>query len=123
MKTEKYLYWTYFLPERYDHPSIIPGFFNFSDYKENFLFFHVKAGISFNFEQDHLLNQIAQYTFEISKEEEDYILSDMGDNGKRNYIEKIKELGLSDDYMLYAMAITPESVYLFKQLLLTLQSE
>jgi len=121
MKTEKYLYWTYFLPEQYDNPSIIPGFFDFSDYKEKFLFFHVKAGISFNFEQDHLLSQIAEYTFEICKEEEDYILSDMGDNGKRNYANRLKELGFSDDYMLYAMSITEESVALFKSLLKSIE--
>ena len=64
-----------------------------------------------------------EYTFEISKEEEDYILSDMGDNGKRNYINTIKEQGLGDDYMLYAMAITKESVRLFRQLLLSLQGK
>ena len=54
----------------------------------------------------------------------DYTLEIYGDGELHDELEsQIKELGLSDDYMLYAMAITPESVYLFKQLLLTLQSE
>lgn len=116
MRIEKYLYWTYFLSEQHTVTDIIPGFFNVSEYSDKYLFLHVKAGISFNFQQDKLLDRLAQYTFEISKEEEDYILDDMGINGKKTYACTLKELGLGDDYLLYAVSLSTESVKLIQQL-------
>ena len=116
MISEKFLYWTYFLSDDGSADDIIPSFFNIPEYHSKYLFLHVRPGISFNFEKDQLLTQLSNYTFEIDKLEEDYILDEMGVHGKLVYNDILKQYGFGENYKLYAVSISPESVSLIKKL-------
>ena len=97
MRKEKFLYWTYFLPDNIVETPVILSFFDIGDYKDKYIFLHVDSRISFNVEKDHLLQELENYVYPITKLEEDMLLDDMGENGKRQYNEKLKLLTFHDD--------------------------
>ena len=117
MRKEKFLYWTYFLPDNIVETPVILSFFDIGDYKDKYIFLHVDSRISFNVEKDHLLQELENYVYPITKLEEDMLLDDMGENGKRQYNEKLKLLTFHDDYQLYSFSITSESIYLLTKFL------
>lgn len=117
MRKEKFLYWNYYVPENNQKVPIILGFFDIGDYKDKYIFMHVSSKFSINVQNDEKLQELENYVYPISKTEEDMILDEMGDNGKRQYIERLRELKLDDDYKLYSFSITPESTYLLTKFL------
>jgi len=117
MRKEKLLYWTYYSPEDVRKTPVILSFFDVGDYKDKYIFLHVDSRISFNVEQDRFLQELGDYVYPISKLEEDMLLDDMGDNGKRQYRETLKSLTFHDDYKLYSFSITSESTYLLTKFL------
>lgn len=117
MRKEKFLYWTYYLPENVLKTPVILSFFDIGDYKDKYIFLYVDSGISFNVEKDEILQELEDYVYPISKLEEDMLLDDMGERGKRQYQERLKALNFHDDYKLYSFSITSESTYLLTKFL------
>lgn len=117
MRKEKFLYWTYYLPENVLKTPVILSFFDIGDYKDKYIFLHVDSGISFNVEKDEILQELEDYVYPISKLEEDMLLDDIGERGKRQYQERLKALNFHDDYKLYSFSITSESTYLLTKFL------
>ena len=117
MKKKNLLYWTYYLPENKLTSTVIPGFFEIGEYKDKYVFLHVREDFKFNVETDPWLKELEYYVYPISKLEEDMLLDEMGENGKRQYSETIKDLKLGDNYKLYSFSITSESTYLLTKFL------
>lgn len=117
MKREKFLYWNYYVPENTLKNPVIVSFFDIGDYKDKYFFLHVDSQISFNIEKDKTLSDLEQYVYPISKLEEDMLLDEMGENGKRQYTEILHLNHIHDDYKLYSFSITSESTYLLTKFL------
>ena len=117
MKREKFLYWNYYIPEQKSKSPVIVSFFDIGDYKDKYFFLHVDSKISFNVEKDYELQELEKYVYPISKLEEDMLLDEMGENGKRQYSEILKSLNFDDDYKIYSFSITSESTYLLTKFL------
>jgi len=116
MRKEKFLYWEYYIPEKRTEYPIIFGFFDIGDYKDKYIFVHINSKISFNIQNDEMLEELSQYFYPISKLEEDMLLDDMGENGKRQYREILKLNRMDNDYKIFSFAITPESIYLLTRI-------
>ncbi len=117
MKREKFLYWNYYIPEDNRKSPVIVSFFDIGDYKDRYVFLHVSSNISFNVEKDYVLSELEQYVYPISKLEEDMLLDEMGENGKRQYTELLRSNHLDENYKLYSFSITSESTYLLTKFL------
>ena len=117
MRKEKFLYWNYYVPEDNKKFPVIVSFFDIGDYKDKYFFLHVDSRISFNVEKDLMLSELEQYVYPISKLEEDMLLDEMGENGKRQYSEILRSLHFDDNYKIYSFSITSESTYLFTKFL------
>lgn len=117
MRKEKFLYWNYFIPENTLKTPIIVSFFDIGDYKDKYIFLHVSSKISFNVQNDYKLQELEKYVYPISKLEEDMLLDDMGENGKRQYTERLKSYHIDENYKLYSFSITSESIYLLTKFL------
>lgn len=117
MRKEKFLYWNYYVPENTLKTPVIVSFFDIGDYKDKYIFLHVGSRISFNIQNDYKLQELEQYVYPISKLEEDMLLDEMGDNGKRQYAERLKALNIDENYKLYSFSITSESIYLLTKFL------
>lgn len=117
MRKEKFLYWNYFIPENTLKTPVIVSFFDIGDYKDKYIFLHVGSRISFNIQNDYKLQELEQYVYPISKLEEDMLLDEMGDNGKRQYAERLKALNIDENYKLYSFSVTSESIYLLTKFL------
>lgn len=117
MRKEKFLYWNYYVPENTLKTPVIVSFFDIGDYKDKYIFLHVGSRISFNIQNDYKLQELEQYVYPISKLEEDMLLDEMGDNGKRQYVERLKALNIDENYKLYSFSITSESIYLLTKFL------
>ena len=119
MRKENFLYWNYYVPEDNLKTPVIVSFFDIGDYKDRYVFLHVDSRISFNVEKDDMLSELEQYVYPISKLEEDMLLDEMGENGKRHYAEILYANHLQNDYKLYSFSITSESTYLLTKFLET----
>lgn len=117
MRKEKFLYWNYFIPENTLKTPVIVSFFDIGDYKDKYIFLHVSSKISFNVQNDYKLQELEQYVYPISKLEEDMLLDEMGDVGKRQYAMRLKSLNIDENYKLYSFSITSESIYLLTKFL------
>lgn len=117
MRKEKFLYWNYYIPENTLKTPVIVSFFDIGDYKDKYIFLHIGSRISFNVQNDYKLQELEQYVYPISKLEEDMLLDEMGDNGKRQYAERLKSLNIDENYKLYSFSITSESIYLLTKFL------
>lgn len=117
MRKEKFLYWNYYVPENTLKTPVIVSFFDIGNYKDKYIFLHVGSRISFNIQNDYKLQELEQYVYPISKLEEDMLLDEMGDNGKRQYVERLKALNIDENYKLYSFSITSESIYLLTKFL------
>lgn len=117
MRKEKFLYWNYFIPENTLKTPIIVSFFDIGDYKDKYIFLHVSSKISFNIQNDYKLQELEKYVYPILKLEEDMLLDDMGENGKRQYTERLKSHHIDENYKLYSFSITSESIYLLTKFL------
>lgn len=117
MRKEKFLYWNYYVSENTLKTPVIVSFFDIGDYKDKYIFLHVGSRISFNIQNDYKLQELEQYVYPISKLEEDMLLDEMGDNGKRQYVERLKALNIDENYKLYSFSITSESIYLLTKFL------
>lgn len=117
MRKEKFLYWNYYVPENTLKTPVIVSFFDIGDYKDKYIFLHVGSRISFNIQNDYKLQELEQYVYPISKLEENMLLDEMGDNGKRQYAERLKALNIDENYKLYSFSITSESIYLLTKFL------
>lgn len=117
MRKEKFLYWNYYIPENTLKTPVIVSFFDIGDYKDKYIFLHVGSRISFNVQNDYKLQELEQYVYPISKLEEDMLLDEMGNNGKQQYVERLKSLNIDENYKLYSFSITSESIYLLTKFL------
>jgi hypothetical protein len=117
MRKEKFLYWNYYVPENTLKTPVIVSFFDIGDYKDKYIFLHVSSKISFNIQNDYKLQELEQYVYPISKLEEDMLLDEMGDVGKRQYAMRLKSLNIDENYKLYSFSITSESIYLLTKFL------
>ena len=117
MKREKFLYWNYYVPENNTKTPVIVSFFDIGDYKDKYIFLHISSKISFNVQNDYKLQELEQYVYPISKLEEDMLLDEMGDVGKRQYAMRLKSLNIDENYKLYSFSITSESIYLLTKFL------
>ena len=117
MRKEKFLYWNYYIPENTLKTPVIVSFFDIGDYKDKYIFLHVGSRISFNVQNDYKLQELEQYVYPISKLEEDMLLDEMGDVGKRQYAMRLKSLNIDENYKLYSFSITSESIYLLTKFL------
>lgn len=117
MRKEKFLYWNYYVPENTLKTPVIVSFFDIGDYKDKYIFLHVSSKISFNVQNDYKLQELEQYVYPISKLEEDMLLDEMGDVGKRQYAMRLKSLNIDENYKLYSFSITSESIYLLTKFL------
>ena len=117
MRKEKFLYWNYYIPENTLKTPVIVSFFDIGDYKDKYIFLHIGSRISFNVQNDYKLQELEQYVYPISKLEDDMLLDEMGDSGKRQYAERLKSLNIDENYKLYSFSITSESVYLLTKFL------
>jgi len=117
MRKENFLYWNYYVPENTLKTPVIVSFFDIGDYKDKYIFLHVSSKISFNIQNDYKLQELEQYVYPISKLEEDMLLDEMGDVGKRQYAMRLKSLNIDENYKLYSFSITSESIYLLTKFL------
>lgn len=117
MRKEKFLYWNYYVPENTLKTPVIVSFFDIGDYKDKYIFLHISSKISFNVQNDYKLQELEQYVYPISKLEEDMLLDEMGDVGKRQYAMRLKSLNIDENYKLYSFSITSESIYLLTKFL------
>lgn len=117
MRKENFLYWNYYVPENTLKTPVIVSFFDIGDYKDKYIFLHVSSKISFNIQNDYKLQELEQYVYPISKLEEDMLLDEMGDVGKRQYAERLKSHHIDKNYKLYSFSITSESIYLLTKFL------
>ena len=117
MRKEKILYWNYYVHENTLKTPVIVSFFDIGDYKDKYIFLHISSKISFNVQNDYKLQELEQYVYPISKLEEDMLLDEMGDVGKRQYAMRLKSLNIDENYKLYSFSITSESIYLLTKFL------
>ena len=117
MRKENFLYWKYYVPENVRKTPVILSFFDVGDYKDKYVFLHVSDKISFNVENDYFLQELENYVYPITKLEEDMLLDNMGEKGKRHYVEILQSLHIGSNYKLYSFSITSESIYLLTKFL------
>lgn len=117
MKREKYLYWNYFTFLDDFPQDILVSFFDVGDYKDKFVFLHLRDGFIPNIEVEENIQRLADYMYKVSKTEEDWILDGFGQRGKEKYAETLKSLGIGENYKLYSFTLNDDSVKLLSYFL------